>query len=353
MYRFWSAGCRRSHPHLSPLVDWIYLLKWPPPPPLRLLLAPPRPPKTQIPDPAARLRPTAAARTARLSVTSVWTPPRTRWSACADTSSVGHACISGWRPDPTDKCVRCVKLASVETKLFHYMGGEAQVNKTPEKEHPLDHKDKGRSQKTVVASKGLALAMGVSRCRLESVPFRLVFLRQLSTSMMGDLLQRPRGRHSTWTNSFCLDSSCLSPWWSCSGCWSPKCTERHHLWVTQKKTAPMWLCLHTLFGSLIFFVSLPWGLNDLMCANPRITTFRVNHVTLVAWCFNLQGNTPEFFHVTLLIRPFYMLSPLFCYIRHIQEVVQERESGFSILSRCIFKEISLFFLVFFCYSCCI
>lgn len=38
---------------------------------------------------------------------------------------------SGWRPDPTDKCVRCVKLASAETKSSPYMGGEAQVNKTP------------------------------------------------------------------------------------------------------------------------------------------------------------------------------------------------------------------------------
>lgn len=31
--------------------------------------------------------------------------------------------------------------------------------------------------------------------------------------------QRPLGRHSTWTNSSCLDSSYLSPWWSCFGCW--------------------------------------------------------------------------------------------------------------------------------------
>lgn len=38
---------------------------------------------------------------------------------------------SGWRPDQTDKCVQCVKLASAETKSSPYMGEEAQVNKTP------------------------------------------------------------------------------------------------------------------------------------------------------------------------------------------------------------------------------
>lgn len=38
---------------------------------------------------------------------------------------------SGWRPDPTDKCVQCVKLASAETRLSPYTDGEAQVNKTP------------------------------------------------------------------------------------------------------------------------------------------------------------------------------------------------------------------------------
>lgn len=92
------------------------------------------------------------------------------------------------------------------------MAVEAQVNRTPEREHPLDHKGKGLSQKTVVDFKGLVLEMGVSKCHLELVPFHLVFLPQLLTSTMGDLLQQPLGRHSTRTNSFCLDSSYLSLW---------------------------------------------------------------------------------------------------------------------------------------------
>lgn len=40
---------------------------------------------------------------------------------------------SGWRPDPTDKCVQFVKLASAETRSSLYMGGEVQGNKTPGK----------------------------------------------------------------------------------------------------------------------------------------------------------------------------------------------------------------------------
>ncbi|AWP15246.1 putative E3 ubiquitin-protein ligase RNF185 [Scophthalmus maximus] len=74
---------------------------------------------------------------------------------CLDTakdaviSLCGHL-FCGWRPDPADKCVQCVKLASVETKLSPCMAVEAQVNRTPEREHPLDHKGKGLSQKTVV-----------------------------------------------------------------------------------------------------------------------------------------------------------------------------------------------------------
>lgn len=38
--------------------------------------------------------------------------------------------------------------------------------------------------------------------------------------------QRPRGLPSTWTSSFCVTSSCLSPWWSCFGCWLHKRTEK-------------------------------------------------------------------------------------------------------------------------------
>lgn len=157
-----------------------------------------------------------------------------QWSACVDTSSAGLACISGWRPDLTDKCVRCVKLASAETKLSPYMAGEAQVNRTPEKEHPLDHKDKGQSQKTVVAFKDLALEMEVFRCHSESVLFHSVFLLQPLTSMMEDLLQQPLGHRSTWMNSSCLDSSYLSLWWLCSGSWLRRCMKRQHLKLTQK-----------------------------------------------------------------------------------------------------------------------
>lgn len=38
---------------------------------------------------------------------------------------------SGWRPDPTDKCVQCVKLESAEKRSSLYTAEEAQVNKTP------------------------------------------------------------------------------------------------------------------------------------------------------------------------------------------------------------------------------
>uniref|UniRef100_A0A3Q3G2W5 E3 ubiquitin-protein ligase RNF185 n=1 Tax=Labrus bergylta TaxID=56723 RepID=A0A3Q3G2W5_9LABR len=113
---------------------------------------------------------------------------------CLDTakdaviSLCGHL-FCGWRQDPTDKCVRCVKLASAGTKLSPYTGGEAQVNKTPEKEHLLDHRGKDLSQKTVVDFKALVLEMEGSKCRLESARFRLVFLLQLSTSMTEGLLQ--------------------------------------------------------------------------------------------------------------------------------------------------------------------
>lgn len=51
------------------------------------------------------------------------------------------------------------------------------------------------------AFRGLALEMGVSKCRLELVPFHLVFLLQRLTSMMEDLLQV---RHSKQDNSACF-----------------------------------------------------------------------------------------------------------------------------------------------------
>lgn len=38
---------------------------------------------------------------------------------------------SGWRPDPTDKCVQCAKLESAEIRSSPYTAEEAQVNKTP------------------------------------------------------------------------------------------------------------------------------------------------------------------------------------------------------------------------------
>lgn len=93
MCLFWSAGCPQSHPTCTVLLSGS-VFKWPPPPPLQ----PPallRPPTThQVPDPAAPLLPTAATRTAPLSVIYVWTPPRMQWSACVDTFS-GKKTASG------------------------------------------------------------------------------------------------------------------------------------------------------------------------------------------------------------------------------------------------------------------
>lgn len=91
MYLFWRAGCQWSHPTCTVLLSGS-ICKWPPPPPLQPL-ALPRPLKTQVPDPAARLRPTVATRTARLSATYVSTPPRMQWSACVDTSSGKNHCL--------------------------------------------------------------------------------------------------------------------------------------------------------------------------------------------------------------------------------------------------------------------
>ncbi|KAE8285092.1 E3 ubiquitin-protein ligase RNF185 [Larimichthys crocea] len=59
---------------------------------------------------------------------------------CLDTakdaviSLCGHL-FCGWRPDPTDKCVQCVKLASAETRLSPYTDGEHRSTR-PQRKNP-------------------------------------------------------------------------------------------------------------------------------------------------------------------------------------------------------------------------
>lgn len=117
-------------------------------------------------------------RTVPSSAIYAWTQPRTLSSACVAISSVGRVCISGWRPDLTDKCVQFAKLESAGTRSSHSMAGAAPGNRIPERRLLLVLKARGQSQKIEGDFKDLDLEMVAFRCLLELEHFHLGYLPQ-------------------------------------------------------------------------------------------------------------------------------------------------------------------------------
>lgn len=149
------------------------------------------------------------------------------------------------------------------------------------------------------AFRASALEMAVSKCRLVSVLFLSVFLPRPLTSMTEDLLQvfivlyiwtwsmcvfsetphwvtfvnqrskqLPQGRRSTWMNSFSPDSSYLSPWLLCFGCWLRERMEWQH-----SDVKIILMCAEILLLLLFFrkFTRTTWELNDYFA--PKIPVY--------------------------------------------------------------------------------
>lgn len=153
------------------------------------------------------------------------------------------------------------------------------------------------------AFKGLASEMVVSKCRLESALFHLVFLLQLLTSMMEDLLQVFIFYTFTDTDLFndIWNNLCLLIIFPHSSSWDtpahgrtvsvstlPVCCPGDYVLAAdcikawKSRFTPMWFCLQTCFGSFFFFLS-----SKLRWVYPSIKTSQ-GEPHLVALCFNCQ-----------------------------------------------------------------